>query len=276
MKLTLGISPCPNDLFMFDALINQKIDTENIEFIIQIADIEQLNRQALENTHDITKISFSAFSKIQLNYKLLKSGCALGKNNGPLLISKKKVYPDEINYLKVAIPGRNTTANLILTIAFPDIKQKKEYLFSDIEDVVLSGDADAGLIIHETRFSYEKKGLKKIIDLGEYWESTTNHPLPLGAIAIKRTVPEEIQKKVNNILKLSIQFAFQNPKSSLSYIKKYSRELDDQTIRKHIDLYVNEFSLDIGEKGKNAIIKLLTTGAEKGILNKVESDMFID
>ena len=169
-KISLGFSTCPNDTFIFDAMVHQKIDTEGLEFEVILGDVEELNNKALKNELDVTKISYHAFSKIAENYLLLDSGSALGYKNGPLLISKHKIYSDEVNDVKIAIPGANTTANLLLSIAFPNAKNKKEYLFSDIEEVVLSGEMDAGLIIHENRFTYEKKGLKKIIDLGEFWE----------------------------------------------------------------------------------------------------------
>ena len=179
MKLKLGFSTCPNDTFMFDAMVHHKIDTFGLDFDLHLADIEELNQLSLKGELDITKISYAAYTKVSDKYIFLNSGSALGENNGPILISKRKIYPDEVNNLKIAIPGKNTTANMLLSIAYPEAKSKVEYLFSDIEDVVLSDEVDAGLIIHENRFTYEKKGLKKIIDLGEFWERKTNKPIPL-------------------------------------------------------------------------------------------------
>ena len=276
MIFKVGFSPCPNDTFIFDALVHKKIDTQDLNFSYYIADVEDLNKKAFNNELDITKISYHAYALISEKYKILNSGSALGYRNGPLLVSKKKVYPDEVNDLKIGIPGKNTTANLLLSIAYPKVKSKIEYLFSDIEEAVLSNEVDAGLIIHENRFTYKEKGLKKIIDLGEYWEKETDLPIPLGGIIIKRDINEEIQMKFNRILKASIEFAFKNPNSSIDYIKKNSQELDDDVIKKHIELYVNKFSLDLGQIGKNAIKALYKIGAEKGIIQSVKNDIFVE
>ncbi len=276
MKLTVGFSPCPNDTFIFDAIVHRKINTQNLDLSFLVTDVEDLNKKAFNEELDVSKISFHAFAYLSKNYKILTSGSALGNNNGPLLVSKRKIYPDEINDLKIAIPGKYTTANLLLGIAYPNVKEKIEYLFSDIEDVVLSEETDAGLIIHENRFTYEKKGLKKIIDLGEYWESITKLPIPLGGIIIKRSIKTDIQKKFNQVLKESIEFAFKNPDSSLNYIKNYAQELDETIIKKHIDLYVNNYSVNIGKEGKQAIYELYKIGAEKGLFDSVENDIFVE
>jgi len=276
MILKIGFSPCPNDTFIFDALVHKKIDTLDFDFSFYIADVEDLNKKAFNNELDITKISFHAYTFISDKYKILNSGSALGYKNGPLLVSKKKVYPDEIYDLKIGIPGIFTTANLLLSIAYPEVKLKHEFLFSDIEDAVLSNEVDAGLIIHENRFTYEKKGLKKIIDLGEYWEKKTDLPVPLGGIIIKRNIKDEIQMKFNELLKASIEFAFQNPNSSLNYIKENSQELNEEVIKKHIDLYVNNFSFNLGDKGKHAINSLYKIAANKGVIKPVINDIFVE
>ncbi|MCK4700698.1 MAG: 1,4-dihydroxy-6-naphthoate synthase, partial [Bacteroidales bacterium] len=240
MKLKLGFSTCPNDTYIFDAIVNKRINLEGISFEVVLADVEELNTMAFELIPDVTKLSFHAYAYVSDYYKILNTGSALGYKNGPLLISKKKIYPDEVSDLIIAVPGKYTTANLLLGIAYPDVKKKKEYLFSNIEDVVLSGETDAGLIIHESRFTYTSKGLKKIIDLGEYWEEKTHLPIPLGGIMIRRDLPEEIRKKVNHILKASISYAKENPRDSFDYIKMHAQSVEDEVIRKHIDLYVNE------------------------------------
>jgi len=276
MNLTLGISSCPNDTFMFDAMIHNKIDTENLSFKLNIADIEGLNKQAIENTIDISKISYAVYPYISKNYIILDSGSAIGNNNGPLLISKTKVYPDEIKYLKIAIPGKYTTANLLFSILFPEALTKKEYLFSEIEDVVLSNEMDAGLIIHENRFTYNKKGLQKVNDIGDLWNKQTNLPIPLGAIVISNRFPKELISKVNRVLKASIEYAFANPKSSYEFVKKYAQNIDDNVIRKHIDLYVNNYSTDMGEKGKEAIKTLFQRAIELKIIPEINGKMFID
>lgn len=274
-KISLGYSTCPNDTFIFDAMVHHKVDTEGLEFAGILGDVEELNKKAFEQALDVSKISYHAYTKIAANYFLLDSGSALGKNNGPILISKHKIYPDEVNDIKIAIPGLNTTANLLLSIAYPAARNKKEYLFSDIEDVVLSGESDAGLIIHENRFTYKKKGLKKIIDLGEFWEKETQLPIPLGGIAISRNLPLDIQLKINRILRKSVEFAFENPKSAYPYIKKHAQEMDEELMYKHIELYVNNYTIDLGIEGKKAIKALYEKASSLGIIPEMNQQLFL-
>ncbi len=275
MKLSLGFSTCPNDTFIFDAAVHKKIDTQGIDFEVILGDVEELNNKAFEGKIDITKLSYHAYAYVAENYILLNSGSALGNNNGPLLISKHKIYPDEVNDLKIAVPGKFTTANLLLGIAFPEAKNKIPYLFSDIEDAVSDHEVDAGLIIHESRFTYQKKGLKKIIDLGEYWEELTKLPIPLGGIVINRRINNETQKKVSDIIKRSIEFAYKHPDSSLNYIRQYAQEMDTEIMRKHIDLYVNEYSLGLGQPGKDAIQRLYKEAFDKGLIPDIKKNIFI-
>lgn len=275
MTLTLGFSTCPNDTFIFDAMVHGRIDTEGLEFSVNMADVEELNNLAFKGGIDITKLSYHAYASIVDSYILLNSGSALGYKNGPLLISRHKIYPDEVIDLKIAIPGANTTANLLLSIAFPNVKQKKEYLFSLIEEVVLSGEMDAGLIIHENRFTYQKKGLKKIMDLGEHWESLTGMPIPLGGIVVNRKLPIAIQQKVDRVMKRSVEFAFENPKISNPFVKQYAQAMEDSVLQSHIDLYVNEFTRDLGQMGRRAIHVLYDKSAEKGIIPKLREDIFV-
>jgi len=275
MKLNIAFSTCPNDTFIFDAMIHQKIDTEGLEFNYILGDVEELNKLAFAGDIDITKLSYHAYLYIQDKYKLLNSGSALGYGNGPMLISKTKIYPDEINDIKIGIPGKNTTANLLLSIAYPESKNKKEYLFSDIEEAVLSGEIDAGLIIHENRFTYQQKGLKKVIDLGEYWEKRTKQAIPLGGIVVNRNIPEDIQQKVDRVLKRSLEFAFNNPNEPYEFVRKYAQEMSQDVMYKHIKLYVNEFSLDLGEKGKKAINTLFDEAKKAGLVENVREDIFV-
>jgi 1,4-dihydroxy-6-naphthoate synthase len=274
-KISLGFSTCPNDTFIFDAMVHHKIDTENLEFDVVLGDVEELNSKALQNELDVTKISYHAFSKIAHNYLLLDSGSALGYRNGPLLISKRKIYSDELNDVKIAIPGVNTTANLLLSIAFPNAKNKKELLFSDIEDAILDNEVDAGLIIHENRFTYEKKGLKKIIDLGEYWEKETGLPIPLGGIAVSRNLNHNQQLKINRVLKRSVEYAFANPKSAYPYIKQYAKEMDEDVLYKHIELYVNNFTIELGTHGRKAIEILYEKAISLGVLPEMNKQIFL-
>ncbi|GAB4290053.1 MAG: 1,4-dihydroxy-6-naphthoate synthase [Marinilabiliales bacterium] len=253
MKIKLAFSSCPNDTYMFAAIANKNINLHGIDFDIHIADIEELNKMCIAGENDVSKISISAFSKIWDSYKILKSGCAIGDDNGPLVISKSKIYPDELQYAKIAIPGFNTTANMLLDIIYPGIKQKFEYLFSDIIEAVISNETDAGLIIHETRFTYEKKGLRKVADLGQEWKSRTGLLIPLGAIAIKDSLPADIKNTISNILYNSILFAIENPVINYDFIKNLSNEKSDEIIYKHIQLYVNDLSIELDYTGKKSI-----------------------
>ena len=263
MNLTLGFSTCPNDTFIFDAMVNGRIDTEGLRFKLHLADVEELNRLAFAAEIDISKVSYHAFAYLSDAYQLLTSGSALGFGNGPLLISKHKIYPDEVKELKIAIPGKYTTANLLLSLAYPQLTQKLEYLFSDIEEVILSGEMDAGVIIHENRFTYRSKGLRKIVDLGELWEQQYGLPIPLGGIIVKRNLPEDIRHKVNRVLRRSVEYALQNPNDSLPFVRQHAQSMDESVMQSHIRLYVNDFSVDLGVKGREAIDTLYAKGAEK-------------
>jgi len=277
MKLNVSISPCPNDTFMFEAWINQRIQyPQHLHFDFHFADIKTLNQWALNNETDITKISVFTAGQILNNYELLTVGSALGYKNGPLIISKKKIYPDEIPYAKIGVPGFNTTANLLLQLFYHPKQASKEYFFNEIEEALLENEIDAGVIIHETRFTYQKKGLQKIADLGEQWEATYQLPLPLGAIAIKRNLPRDIKKTINHILYQSISFAIANPEASMSFIKAHAQETAENVIKQHIDLYVNDFSLNIGSKGKEAVTKLMSEGIQLHLLPSNPLNVFID
>ena len=269
--MKIAISPCPNDTFMFWAMLHGRVDTFGLKFTVAMRDIEQLNRAATEQEFDMVKISYAHYPKVSQAYQILTAGSALGFGNGPLLVSRRKVYPDEVPHLRIAIPGVDTTANMLLTMAFPTAIRKKEYLFSDIEEVVLSDEADAGLLIHETRFTYEQKGLRKIMDLGEYWEKETGLPLPLGAIAVRRDLSEETKQQLNTALLESVRYALQNPSEPDEFVARHAQAMDLDVCRKHIALYVNEFSVDLGTKGKLAVNTLF----EKGTAQGFSSDMFV-
>lgn len=274
-KITLGFSTCPNDTFIFDAMVHHKIDTEGLDFEVVLGDVEELNQKALNGLLDVTKISYNAYAKVSDRYVILDAGSALGYKNGPLLISKHKIYVDELHDVKIAIPGFNTTANLLLSVAFPEAKNKKEYLFSDIEEAVLGNETDAGLIIHENRFTYQKKGLKKIVDLGEYWEQETGLPIPLGGIVVNRNLDKNLQEKINRVMKRSVAFAFENPKEAYPYIKQYAQEMEEEVMYKHIELYVNDFTKDLGKDGKNAIRELYKKAISLGVLPEMNDQIFL-
>jgi len=251
MKLTLGFSSCPNDTFIFDAMVHHKIDTEGLEFEVVFADVEQLNLWALERKLDATKLSFNAFTYCVEDYVLLDSGSALGRNCGPLLIKK----PDTVLNTKsiIAIPGKYTTAHMLLGIAFPEYKNKIVTLFSEIENDVINGNVDAGLIIHENRFTYQEKGLEKIRDLGEFWEEETALSIPLGGIVVKRNLPFRIQKKFERVIRKSVEYAFANRESSSEFVKFHAQKMKKEVVDAHINLYVNEFSISLGEEGRKAV-----------------------
>lgn len=276
-KLTLGFSPCPNDCFIFDALIHKRIDTEGLDFVVKMEDVETLNRWAVEGKLDITKLSYHAFAYITDTYQLLNAGSALGFNCGPLLISKRDITEEEVKkgILKIAIPGKLTTANFLLSLAFPEAKNKTEIIFSGIEEGVLSGQYDAGLIIHENRFTYEQKGLKKIIDLGEYWESLIHAPIPLGGIMIKRNLDDQLKHKVDRLIRKSVEYAFVNPTASNDFVKAHSQEMEPEVMKKHIDLYVNQYSIDLGDPGKNAIQLLMNKAKEIGLIKDYNEKLVV-
>ena len=273
-KLTLGFSPCPNDTFIFDAMVNGRIDLGDVEVEVVLADVEELNRMALEGKLDVTKISYNAFAYVHDRYQLLNAGSALGNNCGPLLISKHQLSEDELKTASIAIPGKNTTANFLMSFAYPEAQNKQEFLFSGIESAVLDGKVDAGVIIHENRFTYQQKGLVKIADLGEVWEQRTGFPIPLGGIAIHRRVRPDVRKKFDALLKQSVQYAFDNPDASKDYVTCYAQEMDEEVMRSHINLYVNQYSVDLGEKGKAAISKMYEVGKALG-MPRVENSVFV-
>ena len=254
--IPIGFSPCPNDTFIFDALVNQKINTGNLQFEPVLEDVQTLNFWALEGKLPVTKLSYGVLPLVLNRYNLLHSGSALGRGVGPLLITKGDIAAGEISESLIAIPGENTTAHLLFSLAYPGAKNKIFLRYNEIENFVLSGKG-LGVIIHENRFTYADKGLKKITDLGDYWEKQTGNPIPLGGIVISKNMQPQIQQVVDALIKQSIQFAFSNYPELNDYIRMHSQEMSEEVMRKHIDLYVNEYSLDLGEEGINAVRKLL-------------------
>lgn len=259
MKLTLGFSPCPNDTFIFDALVNNKIDTEGFEFEVHLQDVQTLNQWAIDGKLDVSKISYGVLPLLLHKYMVLNSGGALGKGVGPMLISKSHVedLAMAIDDLKIAIPGENTTAHMLFSLAFPNAKQKKFLVFNQIEEAVLNGAVDAGVIIHENRFTYQDKGLVKLVDLGEYWERETGVPIPLGGIVIRKTLPLKVQQTIDKLIRRSVEHSFSHYPHITDYIKQHSQEMSEDVMRKHIDLYVNNYSIELGNEGKKAIEKLM-------------------
>jgi len=279
MKLTIGFSPCPNDTFIFDALINKKIDTGDLSFEAVLEDVQTLNNYARAGRLDISKISYGVLPLVLGEYIVLTAGGALGKGVGPLLISKNDIAVTEnINDKTIVIPGENTTAHMLFSLAYPKAQQKKFIIFSDIEEAVINGRADLGVIIHENRFTYQQKGLKKVIDLGEYWEQQTQYPIPLGGIVMKRSFSTALQKKADALIRKSVESAFTNYPILAGYVKQHSQEMEEKVMRQHIDLYVNDYSIDLAEEGKEAVRKLLTVYQQvnPAITPPVQENLFVE
>ena len=277
MKLSLGFSPCPNDTFIFDALVNKKIDTKGYDFDVLLEDVQTLNQWAIEGRLDFSKISYGVLPLVTNEYIVLNSVGALGKGVGPLLISKESLTDDQsvINAKKISIPGINTTAHLLFSLAYPNAHQKEFSIFSEIEQAVISGKTDLGVIIHENRFTYQEKWLKKIIDLGDYWERTTGLPIPLGGIVAKRTIDHQILLDVQALIKESILFAFKQSPALSDYVKLHAQEMSETVMQQHIDLYVNDFSLDLGENGKIAVTKLLEVYGKLNPSRQISQPIFL-
>ena len=256
MLFTLAFSPCPNDTFIFDALVNHKIDTEGFEFESSLEDVESLNNNAINNRYDISKISYGVYHKVLHDYIILESGSALGTGVGPLLISKEEKYHDDVNCELIAIPGENTTAHFLFSMAYPNAKNKVFLRYDEIEAFVQQGKG-LGVIIHENRFTYHKKGLHKIVDLGDYWEKTTNDPIPLGGIVIRREIEKSIQQKINRLIQKSILYAYSHYPALNDYIRNNAQEMTDAVMHQHIELYVNDYSKNLGPKGREAVLKML-------------------
>ncbi len=270
--LSLAISPCPNDTFIFDAIIHKRIDLEGLSFNIQLHDVETLNHKAIDGGMDVIKVSFFTYLMLQQNFILLDSGSAMGFGNGPLLISKNEYTLDDVPRLCVAIPGQYTTAHMLFRIAAPGASNKKFMLFSEIEDAILTGQVDAGVIIHENRFTYEQRGLKKITDLGSFWEKLTGSPIPLGGIIARKELGYDIINKLNRVMFRSVEYAFKHPEAAMPFVKKHAREMDEEVMKKHIGLYVNANTLSLGTGGRVALAKLQKIATEKGLISEMTTE----
>jgi len=273
-KLTIGFSPCPNDTFIFDALVNKKMDTGGLEFEVVLEDVQTLNHWAKEGQLDITKLSYGVLPLVLHHYIVLNSGSALGRGVGPLLIANDEYGMTNVAKQVIAIPGENTTAHLLFSLAYPDAMNKVFLRYDEIEDFVLSGKG-LGVIIHENRFTYEAKGLKKIIDLGDYWEKETGSAIPLGGIVINKKIEPSVQTKVDGLIKKSIEYAFSKYPLLNDYIRLHAQEMSEEVMRKHIDLYVNDYSIDLKQDGKKAIQKLLDVYSELNHVSINRSNIFI-
>jgi 1,4-dihydroxy-6-naphthoate synthase len=277
MILSLGFSPCPNDTFIFDALVNNKIDTMGIQFEVFLEDVQTLNKWAIAEKLAVSKISYGALPMVSQKYKVLNSGSALGRGVGPLLISNPNNIDAaaRVNENTIAIPGEHTTAHLLFSLAYPEAVNKMFLRYDEIENFVLEN-RGLGVIIHENRFTYEAKGLNKLIDLGEYWEQHTGTPIPLGGIVVKRSMEAGLQKKVDGLIKKSIEHAFSNYPLLTDYIRLHAQEMSEDVMRKHIDLYVNNFSIALGKMGKDAVRQLLKVHQDISGTTTALNDVFSD
>ncbi len=262
-EFKLAFSTCPNDTFIFHAMVKSLVDTAPYSFRPHLADVEELNNAAYDELHDITKLSFHAWLKLKDSYDLLDAGAALGFGCGPLLVAREEIQ--DLRNARIAVPGLNTTALMLLKLWRPDLRNIEVTRFDNILPGIASGIYEGGLIIHESRFVYRNYGFHKIIDLGEWWESKTGCPVPLGCIAIRKDLARH-REAVEKIIAASVRHAFDHPQASREYIKYHAQELDDAVIEDHIRLYVNDFSLSLGEKGRQAVRKLEEMAACRGIV----------
>lgn len=253
-RVRLAISPCPNDTFMFDAIVNRRIDLDGFDVEVTYLDIEQLNAAAMEGKYDVTKCSTAILGAVDDRYALLDSGSALGRGNGPLLVRRKG---ESTPLKRIAVPGEHTTANRLVGRLFPEIEERVPMLFSEIAEAVERGEFDGGVLIHEGRFVYQRRNLELVADLGLEWEARMGLPLPLGSIIASKALDEESRVRFEYLLRSSIEYAFANPLASRAFIKEHAQELEDDVIDKHIALFVNDYSVTLGDEGRRAVEALL-------------------
>ncbi len=266
MKLTLGYSPCPNDTFMFHALVKGLLPLDDWQFSEELHDVETLNRMAMESRLDVTKLSFYAWLAVKDRYRLLNSGAALGYGCGPVLIAKRALAPRQVTSGKTLLPGRWTTAHLLFRLWAPDAADRRFAPYDRIFDLLERGAADSGVIIHENRFTFAAAGFRQIVDLGAWWEAETGLPIPLGCIAAKKTLPDTVIRRLETLIRESIACARRNPQSALPYMRRHAQEMDAGVLERHVCTFVNAFSLDLGSTGRAAVAALETRARTAEIL----------
>jgi 1,4-dihydroxy-6-naphthoate synthase len=272
--LTLGFSPCPNDTFMFYPLVHGLVDTAGLTFRERLEDVETLNRLALAGELDVTKVSYHALGHIRDHYALLRSGSALGRGCGPLLVAREAINPANLRGKRIAVPGLYTTALLLLRLLDPRLDDFVVMPFNEIMDAVLTGTVDAGLIIHESRFTYQDLGLHKLVDLGEWWEAESGLPIPLGGIVARRSLGAKTIAVIERALQDGVAYARSHPAEAASYIRKHAQEMSDEVCAAHIGLYVNDFSAELGAEGERAIAELMRRAEESGIIPRSDKNLF--
>ncbi|MFK8055055.1 MAG: menaquinone biosynthesis family protein [Saprospiraceae bacterium] len=275
MKLQIGYSPCPNDTFIFDAMVHGKVDTEGLTFEPMLADVEELNILASAKTYPVTKLSYHALAHLQDSYRLFDSGSALGEGIGPLLIAKSQLSPKQVASHPVAIPGKFTTAAFLFRLAYPEATELHPIIFNEIEAAIASGDVASGVIIHENRFTYAERGFELLMDLGAFWETETQLPIPLGGIVVRRDLPVEEQARIGRVLRRSVDYAMAHPQASAAYVAAHAQEMSPEIQYKHIKTYVNEYSVSLGERGRAAVVGMFEMAVAKGIIEEVRKDLFV-
>ena len=275
-SLSLGYSPCPNDTYIFHALVSGLLDTGGLTFMQRLEDVEQLNRLALGMELDVTKVSFGVITRVWEDYALLRSGGALGRGCGPLVVAREPVEMSTLKGKRIAIPGENTTAFLLMRLFDPALAEHAVPMSFDlIMGAVQGGQVDAGLIIHEGRFTYPSYGLVELMDLGAWWEDETDTPIPLGGIIARRDLGDEVILEAERLIRESLEYANSNPEASVDYIKMHSQEMGDEVIRRHIGLYVNELSLSLGAEGEAAVSRLFSMARERGLIKGDDRPLFV-
>jgi 1,4-dihydroxy-6-naphthoate synthase len=273
--LTLGFSPCPNDTFIFHALVRGPVRAEGLRFAERLEDVETLNRLAAAVALDVTKVSYGAVPHLLGEYVLLRSGGALGRGCGPLVVARRPLDAGAVASVRIAIPGRRTTAALLLRLFAPEAPEPVEMVYSDIMPAVARGEVDAGLIIHESRFTYPAHGLERVVDLGEWWEAETGLPIPLGGIVARRSLGDAVLQAVDGAVRRSVEHAFAHPDASRPYVRAHAQEMDDAVARRHVELYVNRFSVDVGEEGERAVRELFRRAAAVGAVRGTSAAPFV-
>lgn len=275
MPVTIGYSPCPNDTFIFHALIHGLIEGPKVQWNPLTEDVESLNEKALRGELPITKLSFFAYAFCHQHYQLLDAGAALGFGCGPLLITTPSNRHKPVEEMTIGIPGQYTTAHFLFSLAYPSAKQKYFMVFSEIEAAVQNGVVDAGVIIHENRFTYQERGFVAIQDLGAYWETQSGKAIPLGGIAIRRDLDEAFKWEVQEALAASVLYAKNNPAASAAYVASLAQEMDPEVRRQHIDLYVNDYSIRLGVTGRTAIQDLYHIAFSNGVIPELPQHIFL-
>ena len=273
-QLTLAYSTCPNDTFIFHAMAKRLVDMQGLEFKIDLADVEALNRAAAKGVYAVSKLSFAAIGHLKGKYRILESGAALGRGCGPLIVARKEFDPQRLGEAKIAVPGHWTTANLLLGLYLGKSVPGQAMTFDRIMPAVAGGIVDAGVIIHEGRFTYPEYDLVCLADLGQWWEAETGYPIPLGAIAVREDIDPETAQKISNIIRSSIEYAHANENESGNYIRKHAKEMEPEVIRQHIELYVNPFSMQLGKEGRRAVGELFSKARQKGIFPEYNRPVF--